>query len=85
MIKRDVLELVNLPLEGYFRVLYVPLSGSRTRKENASLKLMKFYVSMFNDKSPCIPLCFDAIDHTARGGRGFFLFLSLCSSSFFLF
>ena len=85
MIKRDILELVNLPLEGHFQALYVPLGGSRTRKENASLKSMKLYVSMFSDKSPCMPLCFSAIDHNAIGGRGFFLFLSLCSSSFFLF
>ena len=85
VIKKNVLELVNLPLEGYFRALYVPLGGSRTRKENASLKSMKLCVSMFSDKPPCMPLCFGTIDHTVRGGRGFFLFLSLCSNIFVLF
>ena len=85
VIKRNVLELANLPLEGYFRVLYVPLGGSRTRKESASLKSTKLCVSMFSDKPPCMPLCFGTVDYTARGGRGFFLFLSLCSINFFLF
>ena len=85
VIKRNVLELANLPLEGYFRALYVPLGGSRTRKESTSLKSMRLCVSMFSDKPPCMPLCFGTIDHTARGGRGFFLFISLCSSSFFLY
>ena len=28
VIKRNVLELANLPLEGYFLVLYAPLGGS---------------------------------------------------------
>ena len=28
MIKRNVLELANLPMEGYFRALYAPLGGS---------------------------------------------------------
>ena len=28
MIKRNILELANLPLEGYFRALYAPLGGS---------------------------------------------------------
>ena len=85
MIKRNVLELANLPLEGYFRALYVPLGGSQTHKENASLKSMKLYVFMFSDKPPCMPLCFGIADHTAKGGWGFFLFLRLCSSNFFLF
>ena len=30
VIKRNVLELANLPLEGYFRALYAPLGGSLT-------------------------------------------------------
>ena len=50
VIKRDVLDLSNLHLEGYFQALYVPLGGSRTRKENSFLKSMKLCVSMFNDK-----------------------------------
>ena len=49
MIKMNVLKLVNLSFEGYFRALYVPLGGSQTLKENASLKSMKLCVSMFND------------------------------------
>ena len=28
VIKRSVLELANLPLEGYFQALYVPLGSS---------------------------------------------------------
>ena len=59
---RNVLEHANLPLEGYFRALYAPLGGLRTRMENASLKLMKFCISMFSDKPPCMPLCFDTIE-----------------------
>ena len=85
VIKRNVLELANLPLEGYFRALYVPLGGSRTRREKASLKSTKLYISMFSDKPPCMPLCFGTVDYTTRGGRGFFLFLSLYSNNFFLF
>ena len=85
MIKRDILELVNLPLEGHFQALYGPLGGSRTRKENASLKSMKLYVSMFSDKSPCMPLCFSAIDHTAIGGRAFSSFLAFAVAVFSLF
>ena len=85
MIKRNVLELSNLPLEGYFLVLYAPLGGSRTWREKASLTSMKLCVSMFSDKLPFMPLCFSTVDNTARGSRGFFLFLSLCSSNFSLF
>ena len=85
VIKKNVLELANLPLEGYFQALHVPLGGSRTWKENASLKSMKLYDSMFSDKAPRMPLYFGTVDHTTKGGRGFFLFLSLCSSNFFLF
>ena len=85
MIERNVLELANLFLEGYFRALYVPLGGSRTRKENASLKSMKLCVFIFSDKPPRMPLCVGTVDHAARGGQDFFLFLSLCSNSFFLF
>ena len=46
----NALESANLLLEGYFRVLYVPLGCVETQ--------MKFYISMFNDKPPCMPLCF---------------------------
>ena len=58
MTTRNVLERANLPLEGYFRALYVPLGGSWTRMENAPSKSMKFCISMFSDKPRCMPLCF---------------------------
>ena len=45
---RNVLERANFLLEGYFRALYVPLGGAKTQ--------MKFYISMFSDKPPCMPL-----------------------------
>ena len=87
----NVLDHANLLLEGYFRVLYVPLGGSKTRMEKITFESMKFYFSMFSDKPPCIPFCFGIVDrrcnHTARGGRGLFIFhiffLSLCSNGFF--
>ena len=59
---RNVLDHANLPLEGYFRALYVPLGGSQTRMENAPLKSMKPCISMFSDKRPCMPLCFGTIE-----------------------
>ena len=82
---RNVLE------EGYFQALYVPLGGSKTQIKNITSKSIKFYISMFNDKPPCMPLCFGIVErrcnHTARGGRGFFFFqiffLSLYSRGFF--
>ena len=83
MIARNILELANLPLEGYFRALYAPLCGSQIWREKASLTSTKLCVSMFSDKPPCMPLCFDTVNYTVRGGRGFFLFLSLCNSSSF--
>ena len=55
---RNVLECANLRLEGYFRALYVPLGGLKTRMENTPSKSRKFYISMFSDKPPCMPLCF---------------------------
>ena len=85
VIKKNVLELANLLLEGYFQALYAPLGGLRTQKEKASFKSTKLYISMFSDKPPCMPLCFGTVDYTARGDQGFFLFLSLCSSNFFPF
>ena len=75
---RNMLERTNLCLEGYFRALYVPLGGSKTRMENAPS--MESYISMFSDKPPCIPLC---CDHTARGGQGFFFsFLASTAAAF---
>ena len=64
-IKRNVLELANLPMEGYFRALYAPLGGSPIWREKASLTSTKLSVSMFSDKSPCMPLYFGTIDYTA--------------------
>ena len=54
----NMLEHVNLRSEGYFRALYVPLGGSKTRMENTPYKSIKFYISMFSHKPPCMPLCF---------------------------
>ena len=47
---RNELERANLLLDGYFLALYVPLGGAETQ--------MEFYISMFSDKPPCMPLCF---------------------------
>ena len=95
MIKRNVLELDNLPLEGYFLSLYVLLGSSRTRREKASLTSTKFRVSMFNDKPPCMPLCFGIVDYTTEAVGAFssllastavvFPFFRLCSNEFFFF
>ena len=85
VIKRNVLELANLPLDGYFRASYAPLGGLRTWREKTSLTLTKLCVSMFGNKPPCMSLCFGTVDYTARGSRGFFFFLSLCSNCFFFF
>ena len=95
---RNALECANLLLEGYLQALYVPLGGSKTWMEssatkNTPSKSMKFYISMFSDKPPCMPLCFGIVErrcnHTIRGNRGFFFFhiffLSLCSRGFFFF
>ena len=84
MIKRNVLELANLHMEGYFLALYAPLGGLQIWREKASLTSTKLCFSMFRDKPPCTPLCFGTVDYTARDGRGFFFFLSLYSSSSFL-
>ena len=94
MATRNALERANFLLEGYFRALYVPLGGSKTRMEsstakNTPSKSMKFYISMFSDKPPCMPLCFDIVErrcnHIARGGRGFFFFHIFFLSLFFNF
>ena len=41
VIKRNVLELANLPSERYFRSLYAPLGGSQTWREKAFLNIDK--------------------------------------------
>ena len=87
----NVLERANLLLEGYFLALYVPLGGSTTQMENITSKSIKFYISMFSDKPPCIPFCFGIVErrcnNTGRGGLGFFFFhiffLSLYNMGFF--
>ena len=93
MATRNVLERANLLLEGYFLSLYVHLGGSKTRMEITSSKSMKFYVSMFSDKSPCMPLYFGTaviILLEAIGAFSSFLasaatfsFFSLYSNGFF--
>ena len=89
---RNTLECANLLLDGYFRALYVPLGGSKTRMEssiakNTPSKSMKFYISMFSDKPPCMPLCFGIVErrcnHIAKGGQGFFFFHIFFLSLFF--
>ena len=69
---RNVLEHANLPLEGYFRALYAPLGGSRTRMENTASKSMKLYISMSRDKPPCMPLCFGTVEITLPKAIGAF-------------
>ena len=94
---RNALERANFLLEGYFQALYVPLGCSKTWMESSAAKntlskSMKFYISMFSDMLPCMPLCFGIVErrcnHIARGGWGFFFFhiffLSLLFN-FFLF
>ena len=94
---RNALEGANLLLKGYFQALYVLLGGSKTRMEssaakNIPTKSMKFYISMFSDKPPCMPLRFGIVErhcnHIVKGGRGFFFFhiffLSLSTFSSFL-
>ena len=79
-----MLECANFLLEGYFRALYVPLGRSETWMESSIAKTtpsksMKFYISMFNDKPPCMPLCFGIIEGTviilpkAVGAFSFFI------------
>ena len=77
--KKILLERTNLPLEGYSRALYVPLGGSRTRMEDASLKFM----------SPCSvisPLvCPSALALLMPEAVGAFSSFLAYSSRFFLF
>ena len=78
----NTLESANFLLEGYFRVLYVPLGGAETQ--------MKFYISMFSDKPPCMPLCFGIgaviILPEAAGAFSFFIssFLAFAAGAFSL-
>ena len=91
---RNAVECASLLLEGYFRALYVPLGGSKTHMEsstnkNTPSKSMKFYISMFSDKPPCMPLSFGIVErrcnHIAKGSRGFFFFHIFFLSLFFNF
>ena len=68
MVTRNALEHANLLLEGYFQALYVPLGGEETQ--------MEFYISMFSDKPPCMPLCFGigVVIILPKAVRFFFLF-----------
>ena len=54
VVKRNFLELANLPLEGCFRALYTPLGGLRTWRDKAFPPSMKLCFSMFNDKPPWV-------------------------------
>ena len=83
MATRKVLEHVNLCFEGYFRVLYVPLGGLKTRMENAPSKSMKFYISMFSYKPPCMPLCFGtAVIISLKAVGAFSSFLASTAAAF---
>ena len=84
MVTRNELERANLIFEGYFQALYVPLGGEETQ--------MEFYISMFSDKPPCMPLCFGigVVIILLEAAEFFFpffhiFFLSLCSRGFLFF
>ena len=80
---RNVLERANLHLEGYFRALYVTLGGSKTRMENTPSKSMEFYISMFSDKPPCMPLCFGtAVIILPEAAEAFSSFLASIAATF---
>ena len=71
----NVLKRANLHLERYFRALYVPLGGSKTRMENTPS--MEFYISMFSDKPPFMPPCFGiAVIILSEAARAFSFFIS---------
>ena len=82
----NVLEHDNLRLEGYFQAFYLPLGGSKTRMKNTPSKSMKFYISMFSNKPPCMPLCFGTtviiLPEAARAFSSFFAFTAATFSSF---
>ena len=86
--KKILLERTNLPLEGYSRALYVPLGGSRTLMEDASLK----FVSPCSVISPLVcPSALALLMPEAVGAFSSFLasiaaafsFFGLYSSAFF--
>ena len=92
----NVLKRASLYLEGSFRALYVPLGGSKTRIENTPYNSIKFYISMFSDKPPCMPLYFgtaviipleaaEAFSSFLASSAVTFFFISLYSNGFFLF
>ena len=82
MTTRNVLERANLPLEGYFQALYVPLGGSRTRMEIAPLKSMRLCISMFSNKPPCMPLNFGTIEIILpEAARAFSSFLASAAAT----
>ena len=53
-IERNVPELTNLLMVGYFRALYAPLGVSRILRDKASLTSMKLHFSMLRDKPPWV-------------------------------
>ena len=82
---RNMLKHANLRLEGYFRALHVPFDCSKNRMENAPS--MEFYISMFSNKPPCMPLCFGTaviILLEAVGAFSFFLASTAAIFSYFL-
>ena len=76
MATRNVLERAILLLEGYFQALYVPLGGLKTRMENTPSRSMKFYISIFSDKPPCMPLYFGITIVLPEVVEAFSLFIS---------
>ena len=85
MATRNLLERANLILEGYFLALYVPLGGSKSRMENTPSESMKFYISMFSDKPPCMPLCFGTVVIIPpEAAEAFLSFLASAATSFSL-
>ena len=76
---RNVLECANLPLD-------VPLGGSKPRMENASFKSIKFYISMFSDQPPCMPLCFGTtVIIQLEAAKVFSYFLASAVAAFYSF
>ena len=80
---RNMLERANLHLEGYFRALYVLLGCSKIRMENDPSKSMKFYISIFSDKPPCMPIYFGiAVIILLEVVGAFSYFLAFAATSF---
>ena len=85
---RNSLERANLLLGGSPWVVR-KLEWNPLQPRTPPPKSMKFYVPMFNDKPPCMPLRFGIVErrcnHIARGGRGSFFFHIFFMITFFFF